>query len=198
MLLNWKYQKFYIYSFFADSSESQWWFRTRDGRDIGIDDPAFGVHAALEQAHSTRLIDLTSGASLTALTMADMHKIFQPAPGAGSLPLLAERLQCLREHGALVLGDRSPSVFLRACGGSAVTFVHRLSRKSPAWRDVQRYHFSTGALDPLLPRVGGGPDAFVLAFCKRAQLCASMLHCAGLTAFFVRSFLICMPESYQR
>ena len=170
-------------SYFADASESQWWFRTHDGRDIGVDDPAFGVNAALMQAHSTHLVDLTSGASLAALTMTDMHKIFQPAPGAGHLPLLRERLQCLREHGALVLGDRNPSAFLRACGGSAVTFVHRLSRESPAWRDVQRHRFSTDALDPLLPRVGGGPDTFVLAFYKRAQLCASILHCAGLTAF---------------
>jgi len=133
------------------------WFTRVDGRDVGCDDEALGVMAAFAAA-LRRGVPLDDGAYLADLGRADLDALLAPAPGAGPLPLLDERLHGLRELGHAWQRTGGPLAFLRVPGSSAPDVAAFVARELPSWRDERAWRQE------------------VVRFRKRAQLCVAMVH----------------------
>lgn len=142
-----------------------------DGKEVGRDDEAVGVLAALSAA------GLDDPSRLAALTLAELESALKPAPGAGPLPMLDRRLECLVELGRGLCGAGGVRALLDRADGSAVAFVNLLVAVAPNFRDVRRV--SALPHDEL-----SSPSSIeAITFAKRAQLCASMLHGCGAATF---------------
>jgi hypothetical protein len=118
------------------------WFVAIDGVEVGRDDEALAVMALLARAP----VDDPGW-----LETVDVGALLAPAPGAGALPMLAERERALRELGAAIRAHGPPASWLAT---SAVETTLRLAERLVSWDD----------------RRGD------LRFLKRAQLCVAMIH----------------------
>jgi hypothetical protein len=152
------------YCYFPDAGDARWW-TVIDGTEVGRDDEAHGVVACLTRATSQGL-DLGDAAALKALTAQHLSAIFAPAPGAGKLPMLAERAKCLNELGAAYEALGGVQGLLAKAGNSAVRLVQLLSGHCPGYHDA---------------RAAAGGE--VVQFQKRAQLACAMLHAEGAVTF---------------
>jgi hypothetical protein len=160
------------FSYYPDPGCARWYWRAPDGTDHGRDDEANGVVAALADANSEDA--LSSPSFLSSLTAARLaSEVFKAAPGAGELPMLEERARALRELGdGLASLGQSPLEFVESARRSAARLVTVLTTTFPTYADV--------SADPF-----GAPGAHPpLNFHKRAQLCCSMLHSAGVGGGF--------------
>ncbi len=144
------------YSYFPEPGQPRWWTVVA-GAPAGVDDEALGIMAAFAQALRGG-VPLGDGSFLAGLSAASLEALLPPAPGAGPLPLLSERLAGLHELGGALQRMGGPAGFLQRADGSAVAFVQALAEACPTWDDA---------------REGAGGR---LHFLKRAQLCAAMLH----------------------
>lgn len=133
------------------------WSCVVDGRPMGVDDEALGVMGALAAA-IRRGVPLEDGRWLAELEGATLEAILAPAPEAGPLPGMPERLAGLRELGRAYQAWGGPLGWLSAAGGSAPALVDRLVVACPLWGDDR-----------------GSPTGEVIAFRKRAQLCVAMV-----------------------
>jgi hypothetical protein len=135
----------------ADSAR---WHTVVGGQRVGHDDEALGVMAAFGEA-MRRDVPLWDGSFLAGLDRRTLEGLLTPAPGAGHLPMMDERLRGLQELGTAYLQVGGPLGLLKA---SAVDTVGSLGQHCPGWRDT---------------RVLGHTR---LDFMKRAQLCVAMIH----------------------
>lgn len=158
------------FSYFPDPGNQRWWCVV-DGKEVGRDDEAVGVLAALSAA------GLDDPSRLAALTLAELESALTPAPGAGPLPMLERRLECLVELGRGLCGVGGVRALLDRADGSAVAFVNMLVDVAPNFRDVRR----VGA--PSHGDISSRSTFETITFAKRAQLCASMLHGCGAATF---------------
>ena len=162
------------FSYYPDDGKMRWHWQASDGSEHGVDDEANGVVAALITLNSGKEMRLADPSFLSSVSASAVREtIFKPAPGAGELPLSEERAAALRELGDGLARLRcTPRGLVQSAGGSAARFVATLCREFPLYSDVQN--------DP----TASAPHT-TLAFHKRAQLCASMLHgravCGGFT-----------------
>ena len=159
------------YSYYPDEGNARWAWQAPDGSIVGADDEANGVVAALAHANSVNTAagvpSLADPEFLRAIDAAAIDRIFKPAPQAGALPLSEERAAALREVGAgLGRLGMTPLGLVRAASGSAAQLVATLVREFPSYADVQVL------------------DGTSFAFNKRAQLCVSMMHGAGVGGGF--------------
>ena len=164
------------FSYYPDDGQPRWRWLAPDGKEIGGDDEANGVVAALSELNKSSDMPLASHAFLQQIDAAMLNEhIFKPAPGAGNLPLAEARAAALREVGAaLERRGCTPMGFVRAADRSAAKLVTMLVEEFPSYADVQR--------PPAI--VSDREDVVELRFHKRAQLCASMLHGAGVASGF--------------
>lgn len=131
------------------------WFVRVGGEPMGVDDEALGVMGAFAEAIRQR-VPLHDGRFLAALDATTLERLLAPAPGAGALPLMPERLAGLRELGRAYVAWGGP-LGLVDTGGSAVALVERLLVTCPSWSDARLF------------------AGEVLTFAKRAQLCVAMI-----------------------
>lgn len=138
------------YSYWPDAGP-RWWIARR-GQAIGRDDEALAVMTAL----ATEQVQAPAWAG--GMRTERLAALFEPAPGAGRLPLMAARAAAIRElhEGYRRLGG--PRGLMRAAGRSALRFVALVADAFPAWDDRRTWR---------------GEE---LRFLKRAQLCAAMIH----------------------
>ena len=138
------------------------WYVELDGELVGKDDEAVAALAVLSRPEH-RLFDPLV---LASLTLEKVEEIFEPAPSAGVLPMLADRARCLAEVGSGLLACGGFEALLQHSNGSAVAFANELVRLCPSFRDERT-----------------DDRGVVYPFMKRAQLCASMLHNLGVANF---------------
>lgn len=144
------------FCYWPEAGEKRWW-TVVDGAAVGDDDEALGIMAAF--AHALREgVPLGDGAFLAELDVATLEDLLAPAPGAGRLPCMEDRLDGLQELGRAWIRVGGARALLEAAGGSAVAFADRLAAECPRFNDVRVWHGEH------------------LRFLKRAQLCAAMLH----------------------
>eukprot|EP00392_Amoebophrya_sp_AT5.2_P004594 g4602.t1 len=218
------------FSFWPDGGSGRWWI---DGKDdaspaIGKDDEALAIVECLrrwEKTVRTRSIDRDDvesetsslgniwrdAAYLTGLTREEVGKIFAPGAGAGELPLLDWRLQCLHSLGACyertplekllgLMEVSDPRVTLESAPGD------QLKRRK--LQDAENNGVTSNSSSTTPAEVTSGRDAqkttttvarFVSVLCthipafrdvrghiefaKRPQLSAAMLHADGLVDF---------------
>ena len=146
------------------------------GKVVGEDDEANAMTASLRDAWLAQCGDpegggFASGQYLSELTDADVADIFKPAPGAGELPMLAERASALRELGAALVVAGGAAAFVAAAGRSALRFCGLLAEHCPGFDD--RRDASDAPHEVLAP----------LCFFKRAQLCAAALNGTGMEGY---------------
>lgn len=187
------------FSFFPDKGCSRWFIRDEQtGKNIGDDDEAFAIVASLKrwersghyehwlqaQGATSAGICWADGNYMESLTLEDIRSLFQPAEGAGALPLLELRLKCLHSLASGLYRKMSLHDFLELCQkesgfgheGSSTEgygpmkvghFVSLLCRHVPAFRDLRRAEGSN----------------VILEFAKRPQLTIGMLHGDSLVRF---------------
>jgi len=141
------------FCFWPDSGPR--WHTVVRGEEVGRNDEALGVMAAFGQAMREG-VPLTDGRFLAKMEPSTLEALLAPAPGAGRLPLMADRLEGLRELGRAYLEGGGPMALVG--GTSAVAVVERLASACPRWDDT---------------RVWRGER---VRFLKRAQLCVAMIH----------------------
>ena len=131
-------------------------------------DGAYGMMAALTRAWDEGY-PLLDGSFLARIRESELCHILR---GNVAIPLESERLEILRETGAVLVGEfggRWHQV-VRQAQGSAVRLVDILVTRFPSWDDVARF------------------EGRRVAFYKRAQLAAGMLYQAfggaGWGAFY--------------
>jgi hypothetical protein len=132
------------------------WYTQLDGQLIGQDDEALGVMAALGRAIHNG-VPLGSWKWLQQLERDELDAILAPAAGAGTLPMMSERLDALHALSTAKGPFTSPAALFESCRGSAVRFVELLVAAAPSWEDTQTY------------------NGISVPFRKRAWLCAAML-----------------------
>lgn len=113
----------------------------------------WGLAASLKRAMESGL-PITDPAWLSRVELKSLEDIF---PGEGRIPLLAQRLENLREAGSIILarfGGDILSLFSLA-KGSAVHLIREIAAAFPSFRDEAVYHGKT------------------IYFWKRAQILAS-------------------------
>ncbi len=144
------------YSYWPESGGTRWW-SLQDAVEVGRDDEALGVMAALGNAIDAG-VPLDNGAYLAGISIEDLESLLAPAPGAGALPLFQSRLAGLRELGDAYLEYGGPMSFIEDSDRSSIALAQLLARRCPGWEDA---------------RVLRGER---LRFLKRAQLCAAMIY----------------------
>jgi hypothetical protein len=164
------------FCYFPEQGEPRWWVIDARGENVGQDDEANAMTASLRDAWLAQCAapggdGFASGRYLAELSDADVAEVFQPAPGAGDLPMLAERARALRELGAALLAAGGAAAFVAAAEGSALRFCGLLAERCPGFDD--RRHASAAPYGVAAP----------LCFLKRAQLCAASLNGAGMEGF---------------
>jgi hypothetical protein len=96
-----------------------------------------------------------------------MARIFTPAPGSASIPLLPERVANLRELGTAMLrlepGENPFTRFIARAGGSAPALVQAVVETFPSFNDIAIWN------------PGDGTPAQEIRFHKRAQILVSDL-----------------------
>ena len=114
--------------------------------------------AALKSAFEQGL-PLDDPSYLSTMNMSDLREILQ---GKGTLQLMGERLQALRELGTYLGSEwkASPAQLLEACSGSAISLVQMLAADLESFRDIAKYKGKT------------------VYFYKRAQILAADIHAA--------------------
>ncbi len=114
--------------------------------------------AALKRAFEQGL-PLDDPSYLSTMNMSDLRDILQ---GKGTLQLMGERLQALRELGTYLVTKwkASPAQLLEACSGSAISLVHKLAANLQSFRDIAKYKGKT------------------VYFYKRAQILAADIYAA--------------------
>ncbi|MFT4979230.1 MAG: hypothetical protein ACI8S6_005140 [Myxococcota bacterium] len=143
------------FCYWPDPEQPRWYTQV-DGELIGQDDEAFGVMAALGSAIRSG-VPMGDFRWLQQIEADELAALLAPAPGAGKLPMMRERLAALQElGGAKRLYSSPPSIF-EAARGSAARFVQLLIDASPSFEDTQVY------------------ENISLPFRKRAWLCAAMI-----------------------
>ena len=181
------------FSFYPERGETPWWIEIeKDGEmiPIGKDDEFFAITASFERAEqrlkqgTNNLMDINVNEDpgrqwcnyeyLSNLNLTKLEEIFEPAPGAGKLPLLELRLKCL--HSLSELYEKMTlEEFICLCEEKSVQkkgestprtlevgiFVSLLSKYVPAFRDYR----------------------FDIPFAKRPQLTIAMLHKSNLIYF---------------
>lgn len=132
------------------------WWTVVEGRPRGQDDEALGVMAAFAEdlRGSRRLLDASG---LARFDEADLSELLAPAPGAGALPLMGERVAGLRALGAGLAELGGVLGLVEAAGGSAVRLSGLLAVRC-GFEDCADH------------------EGERLFFRKRAYLCAAMLH----------------------
>ncbi len=133
------------------------WFTHVGGQEVGRDDEAFGVLAALGAALKNG-VPFGDWSWVEQMDEHDLGPYLAPAPGAGRLPMMEERLSSLLDLAGARQFFSAPSSVFAAARGSAERFVEVLTNAAPMWRDIRQY------------------DELVLPFHKRAWLCAAMIH----------------------
>ncbi|MBW1878127.1 MAG: hypothetical protein JRI25_09455 [Deltaproteobacteria bacterium] len=133
------------------------WYTLVHGEKVGRNDEALGVMAAFAQALRDG-VPLTDGRFLAEMEPSTLEALLAPAPGAGRLPLMGERVEGLRELGRAYLEHGGPMGLLGGGGTAALGVVERLASACPRWDDL---------------RVWRGER---VRFLKRAQLCVAMIH----------------------
>lgn len=164
------------FCYFPNPGEKRWWVVDSRGEVVGEDDEANAMTASLRdvwlvQCGSPEGAGFASGHYLSELTDANAADIFKPAPGAGPLPMLAERAAALRELGAALVAAGGAAAFVAAAGGSALRFCGLLAEHCPGFDD--RRDASDAPYGVPAP----------LCFLKRAQLCAAALNGAGMEGY---------------
>ncbi len=138
------------YCYWPEPGQPRWW-TVVDGREVGQDDEALGVMVAFAE-QIRRGNALWRGRVLRGVTEQDLAGWLAPGPGAGPLPMLAERAAGLRELGAALAAHGGPLGLVDVPDCPAL--VERLVTACPSWEDTR------------------GPD---LPFRKRAQLVTGMI-----------------------
>ena len=154
------------FCYFPDPGEPRWWVVSAAGEAVGVDDEANAMTSCLRDTWAA-CGGFASGAFLEQLSDAAVAEIFAPAPGAGVLPMLAERAAALRKIGAALKAAGGAAAFVASADGSALRFAGLLGEHG--FLD-QRDGASHGVSQPL-------------SFFKRAQLCAASLSGAGMPGF---------------
>lgn len=144
------------FCYWPDRGQQRWWTVAR-GQIAGHDDEALGVMAAFSEAIDNG-VGLLDGRWLAQMDAPTLRSLLPPAPGAGELPMLAERAAALAELGRTWLEVGGPLGLLALSKGSAVRFMLEIVRRCPSWEDA---------------RVLRGER---IRFLKRAQLAASMVY----------------------
>ena len=162
------------FCYFPYPGDRRWWIVSR-GEVVGQDDEANAMSASLRDAWmaqcATQGGGFASGRYLSELTDADVAAVFNPAPEAGALPMLAERASALRELGMALAAAGGAAAFVAAASGSALRFCGLLAEHCPGFDDRRDASDAPyGVLEPL-------------CFLKRAQLCAAALNGAGMEGF---------------
>ena len=165
LLLAWNALNF---SYYPDPAMPRWRWLSPDGQEIGADDEANGVVAALTELNKGGDMLLANPTYLQGIDAKTLNEsLFKPAPGAGPLPLAEERAAALRQVGeGLARRGCTPLGLVKAANRSAARLVAMLLEEFPLYADVQE--------------VG----SYRLPFNKRAQLCVSMLHASGVAGGF--------------
>ncbi len=133
------------------------WYSQVDGQLVGQEEPLLGLLAVIGRAvHSG--VPFGDWRWVAQLDEDELAAILAPAPGGGRLPMMAERLACLRELGAATRAYSGPASLLEAARGSAIQFVDRLVSAAPSFADSYT--------------VSGQP----LVLHSRAWRCAAMLY----------------------
>lgn len=162
------------FCYFPTIGDARWWvLSVETGEPIGQDDEANAMTAALKTVWLQQLAvgeGFGSGSFLAALADDAAAELFKPAPGAGVLPMLAQRAAALRELGAALLSAGGVTAFFAQAGGDAASLAGLLASACPTFDDKRH---SGGTAEA--PRV--------LRFLKRAQLCAGALAGAALPGF---------------
>lgn len=144
------------FCYWPDPGQPRWWTRLGE-RDLGQDDEALGIMAAFGEAIE-RAVPLCDGNWLAQASISDLEAILAPAPGAGRLPMMAERHAGLVELGLAYQRYGGPMGLIHEAKGSAVRLVQLLPRACPSWED----------------------SAVILGervrFLKRAQLATAMIY----------------------
>ena len=168
------------FSYYADEGQPRWRWRAPDGTDHGADDEANGVVAALAALNAGAQMRLADADFLRKISARALREdIFPAAPGAGELPMADERAAALRELGeGLARLGVTPRGLVLSAAGSAARLVAILVHQFPTYADIQP---SPAEASGGSGSSGGGTH---LEFHKRAQLCASMLHGAGVCGGF--------------
>lgn len=143
------------FSYWPRAGQSRWFTQT-NGQIVGQDDEALGVMAALGQAIRSG-VPLGDWRWLAQMERDELAAILAPAPGAGPLPMLEQRLVALHDLAGAQRRFGSPPALFEASRGSAVRFVELLTQSAPCWSDVQQY------------------GEITIPFHKRAWLCAAMI-----------------------
>lgn len=185
------------FSYFPDPGKKRWrWRHPATRQEYGADDEANGVVAALVAANERVNLDGSSPKIIGPPALADaafLRRVtaevlstwlLKASPGAGTLPMADERASALREVGdGLHRLGLTPLGLVKSANGSAARLVSILIREFPSYSDVQRF-----------PGEEGGE----LGFHKRAQLCVSMLHSAGVDGGFKDMFALTVFADYRR
>jgi hypothetical protein len=150
------------FSFWPDDGRR--WCARVQGEEVGRDDEALGVMAAFAQGLRDG-VPLIDGRFLAAVEPDTVEALLAPAPGAGRLPMMAERVEGLRELGRAYLKLGGPMELVRGAGTSALAVVQRLASACPRWDDH---------------RVWRGER---VRFLKRAQLAGGFRGLDRLTVF---------------
>lgn len=168
------------FSYYADEGQPRWRWRAPDGTEHGADDEANGVVAALTALNAGAQMRLADADFLRKVSAQSLREeIFPAAPGAGELPMADERAAALRELGeGLARLGATPRGLVLSAAGSAARFVTILVQQFPTYADIQL------SLADAHGSSSGGGGGTHLEFHKRAQLCASMLHGAGVCGGF--------------
>ncbi len=138
------------YSYWPDRGPR--WHAIVDGVEVGRDDEALALMAILARQ------PVEDPDWLTTVDEGRLERLLEPAPGAGTLPLLHQRAAALVELGRAVRAHGPAARWIDQAGGSAVAFALMLAERLPSWDDHRTSKDRT------------------LRFLKRAQLCTSMIH----------------------
>eukprot|EP00924_Labyrinthula_sp_SR-Ha-C_P003808 maker-scaffold_3-snap-gene-5.8-mRNA-1 protein AED:0.01 eAED:0.01 QI:94/0.66/0.75/1/1/1/4/99/325 len=153
------------FSFFPDANTKRW-FISHEGKRVGADDEAHAIVAALKD------FDVTNPGKLSDPTFLRSLNFETPDKDAGELPMLDERLNCLRSLGDFfeTLQQKTdiedPIESLSSlCQGSCVNFVNILCEMCPIFNDTFEYKGKK------------------IRFAKRPQLCCAMFHSDEIIKF---------------
>lgn len=203
------------FSFFPDTG-SQRWFVQVDGELIGQDDEAHAIVAAMFRFHERLKADggdakLADSVFLKGLTLCDLEEVVVPAPSAGKLSMLEERLHCLHCLGEAYdrirklycklhpvessdkqanVMERSPiELLIELSQQSVLRFIDVLCETCPVFYDHAQY--SRASSTTKVTELGSGDTNKELkaSFLKRIQLCAAMFHSENIIVFHDISLL---------
>ncbi len=144
------------FCYFPEPDQPRWFTRV-NGNEVGVDDEAFGVLAAIGTAIKNG-VPFGDWSWMQQMDEHDLGPYLAPASGAGRLPMMPERLASLLDLAGARKFFGAPASVFSAAGGSAARFVDLLTDAAPMWHDVRQY------------------DELTLPFHKRAWLCAAMIH----------------------